>query len=122
VLPVLCSDDFQTPTLMPLFFSADDMTAGWVRSGRPESEAMFLIKSVWDLRSLVVNMQHADGMTERDSLIATSAIGPPHPERSVYAPRRMPSPEPTATVATASGSCPQKTEPNPSKNLVGEGG
>ena len=62
LLPVYCADDFQTEQLFPLFFSKDDLTAGWVRAGKPESEAMFLITTVMDLRSLVLNMEHSDGM------------------------------------------------------------
>ena len=62
VLPVFCSDDFQTPTVMPLFFSTETLERAWVQSGRKEGEAMFLLKSIWDLRSMVLNMMNADGM------------------------------------------------------------
>ena len=62
VLPVFCSDDFQTPTVMPLFFSIETLEKAWVQSGRKEDEAMFLLKSIWDLRSMVLNMMNAEGM------------------------------------------------------------
>jgi|EP00908_Phaeocystis_cordata_P018672 hypothetical protein len=39
LLPVFCCDDFQTDTLMPFFFSAEALQAGWVRNGRPEEDA-----------------------------------------------------------------------------------
>lgn len=59
VLPIYCSDDFQTDQLMPMFFSTEDLQAGWVRSGRdqitvPENMA------VMELRVLVKQMAETD--------------------------------------------------------------
>lgn len=58
-LPVFCHDDFQTDTLMPFFFSAEELASGWARNGRegpaPENPL------VMDLRMLVNAMtQNAD--------------------------------------------------------------
>jgi hypothetical protein len=54
ILPVFCCDEFQRADLMPLFFSEAELQRGWARSGKPEDEAMFLIPTVMDLRSLVL--------------------------------------------------------------------
>jgi len=62
VLPVVCSDDFQTSQMMPLFFSEAELKAGWTRSGKPEAEAELLLTTAMDLRALVVNMANTDAM------------------------------------------------------------
>ena len=73
VLPVYCSDTFQTDDMMPFFFSEAEMAAGWVRSGRPADEAMLLLHSVMDLRTLVANMGHTDAMPWSKFQLVTSA-------------------------------------------------
>ena len=59
VLPVYCHDDFQTPQMMPLFFSAADLQAGWLRSGRA-ADAVPENLPVMELRVLVKQMAETD--------------------------------------------------------------
>ena len=59
VLPVYCHDDFQTPQMMPLFFSAADLQAGWIRSGRA-ADAVPEDLPVMELRVLVKQMAETD--------------------------------------------------------------
>lgn len=67
-------DEFQTPQMMPLFFSEADFEAGWARAGHPPDEALFLVHTVMDLRALVVNMAHSDAMPwARFMLVASEA-------------------------------------------------
>mmetsp|Transcript_79015 Transcript_79015/g.144057 ORF Transcript_79015/g.144057 Transcript_79015/m.144057 type:complete len:308 (+) Transcript_79015:100-1023(+) len=72
LLPVFCSDDFQNPSLYPIFFSIDDLESAWVRSGKSQEELMFLTTTAMDLRSLVVNMEHSDAMPWSIFQLATS--------------------------------------------------
>jgi len=74
VLPLFMCDEFQTPQMMPLFFSEADFEAGWARAGHPPDEALFLVHTVMDLRALVVNMAHSDAMPwARFMLVASEA-------------------------------------------------
>ena len=59
VLPVHCHDDFQTESMMPFFFSAEDFAGGWQRSGRPTDAAPDNL-AVMDLRVLVKQMETTD--------------------------------------------------------------
>lgn len=59
VLPVYCHDDFQTPQMMPMFFSAEDFSAGWTRSGR-SADNMPGQLAMMDLRVLVKQMSETD--------------------------------------------------------------
>ena len=73
VLPMFCTDDFQTEAMMPFFFSEAELVAGWVRMGRPEEEAMFFLHTVMDLRALVANMANSDEMPWSKFQLVTSA-------------------------------------------------
>jgi hypothetical protein len=58
-VPLYMSDDFQTPQLFPLFFSAASFHAGWARAGKPADSAPAQL-TVMDLRVLVKQMEDTD--------------------------------------------------------------
>jgi len=59
VLATCCHDDFQTETIMPIFFSQDGFVAGWTRSGKPADSVPENL-AVMDLRVLVKQMRDSD--------------------------------------------------------------
>ena len=62
VLPVFFSDDFQMPSMMPLFFCQKDLEGGYVRAGNPPDGTSLLAVDCMDLRGLVTSMLHSDAM------------------------------------------------------------
>lgn len=55
-LPVFVAQEFVTESMLPVFFSREDLKAGWVRAGRPEDECPKQF-TVMDLRTFCVQMQ-----------------------------------------------------------------
>jgi|TARA_B100000524_G_scaffold341073_1_gene234809 hypothetical protein len=62
VVPVFCTDDFQRPDMMPLFFSEEQLKQGWVRAGLNPDDVELVIPTVMDVRALVMNMMNTDQM------------------------------------------------------------
>lgn len=69
-VPFFSSDDFQTDSVMYFFTSADDLRAGWVRSGRPADEAPEQ-PLMMDLRILVNAMMQDGGLRFKARLVPT---------------------------------------------------
>jgi len=68
LLPVFMHDDFQTDTMMPVFFSADALTKGWITNGRPVEDAPEQ-PLMMDIRMLVLAMRQDSGMRAKAQLV-----------------------------------------------------
>jgi len=70
MLPIFMHDDFQTDSMMPIFFSPSELTRGWIASGRPVDEAPEQ-PLMMDIRMLMLAMQQDSALRAKAQLVPT---------------------------------------------------